>query len=165
MKLRNLLAAAALAAAFLASPAAAPAQQVDTLGVSTALWTACPGGTVRLALGNAETVSGRCGTVADGRLTVQAQDSERQIALAEVRQVWVRKSRIAEGAVFVSAVGLIAGYLIGIAGPEPVCVPGGCAEESSNGRRWRGAGIGAVVGAAAGALVGSRSTYWQQRHP
>jgi hypothetical protein len=163
MNFRHILTAAALAVTFL-FPTGARAQ-ADTTLVSTALWTACPGATVRLAVRDAETVTGRCGTVADGRLVVRADAVERQVQLTEVRSVEVRRSRIAQGAATLGVVGLLAGWVVGIPGPEPVCVVGGCIRESGYGDNGRGAGVGAVVGAGLGALVGSRLKYWQARYP
>lgn len=165
MKLKSILTAAVLAAAGFLSPGRADAQRVDTLRVSTALWTACPGGTVRLAVRSPETVIGRCGSVADGRLLVQTQDSTRQVELSEVRGLWVRKSRIAESTVLLALAGFVVGYSIGVPGEEPVCVPGGCTQESRTADNGRGAGVGVVAGAALGLIVGSRIIHWDQRYP
>lgn len=70
----------------------ADAQQADTLAVSTALWTACPGAYVRVDLRAGETGEGRRGSLEDDRRQVRFGGQDRQVRLAEVDSVWTRRS-------------------------------------------------------------------------
>ena len=155
--MRNLVIGAALTAAFfVAIPTAAQTEQADTLLLTTALWTGCPGMTVRVTTAPADTVTGKCGRVEDGRLAVQTADTTRQVQLVDVRSLEVRKSRIAESAVLLSVVGGIAGWWSGSRADETIYI-----RKVEQGRR---AGVGAVIGAAAGLFIGSRIKYWQERY-
>ncbi|HST62708.1 MAG TPA: hypothetical protein VLK84_28640 [Longimicrobium sp.] len=168
MILRSLLTAAALAATvFFAMPSAAQTAQADTTRLSTALWTECPGATVRVTTASADTVTGRCGRVQDGRLTVRVEDAEREIRFADVQTLHVRKSRMTQMTVLLSIVGTAAGWAFGLQGEERTCVPGArvCVGENRNVELARGAGVGAVVGAATGLFIGSRMKHWQPRYP
>ena len=167
MKLRNFVTAAALTVAFfVAVPAAAQMEQADTLLVSTALWTGCPGGTVRVTTAPADTITGKCGRVEDGRLVVQTSDTTRLVQLVDVRSLEVRKSRIAEGAALLAVVGGIAGWSFGLRGEKEICVPewDHCVGDNRRAEQGRGIGVGAVIGAAAGLFIGSRIRYWQERY-
>lgn len=165
--MRNFVTAAVLTVAFfVAVPAAAQTEQADTLLLTTALWTGCPGMIVRVTTSPADTVTGKCGRVADGRLAVRTADTTRHVELVDVRSLEVRKSRIAESTLLLSVVGGIVGWSFGLRGEERVCVPGApfCVEDSRRAEKGRGVGVGTVIGAAAGLLIGSRIKYWQERY-
>ena len=164
--MRNFVTAAVLTVAFfVAVPATAQTEQADTLLLTTALWTGCPGMTVRVTTAPADTVTGTCGRVDDGRLTVRTADTTRQVQLVDVRSLEVRKSRVAESTALLSVMGVIVGWSFGLRGEEEVCVPGGCVRDNRKAEQGRGAGVGAVLGAAAGLFIGSRIKYWQERYP
>jgi uncharacterized protein YbaA (DUF1428 family) len=163
----KLLTAAALAAmVFFAMPAAAQTAQADTARLSTALWTECPGATVRVTTAAADTITGRCGRVQDGRLAVRADDAVREIRFADVQALHVRKSRMTEMTLLFSLAGLAAGWSFGLPGEGQTCVPemNHCVGENRTAEKARGAGLGVVLGAAAGVFIGSRMQHWQQRY-
>ncbi len=167
MTVRFLL-AVALAAALL--PAGrADAQQADTAAVSASVWTACPGAYVRVALDTGDTLTGRCGPVADGGLQLRAAGGERQVQLTQVDSLWTRRSYLAEATVLLAVAGAAAGALLGgemetcdgAAPPDPMR---GCEVRYGFGRGGSAA-IGAVAGAGVGLLVGPRFTRWRLRFP
>jgi hypothetical protein len=160
MTLSRILAAAAVL--LVLGAGRADAQQADTLAVSTALWTACPGAYVRLDLRAGDTVEGRCGSLSDNRLQVRFEGEDREIRLAEVDSVWTRKSYVTEATVVLAVLGAATGVLAG--GEMERCGGIGCTTEYGFGRAGR-AGIGAVAGAAVGVLAGSRFTTWRRRFP
>jgi uncharacterized cupin superfamily protein len=158
----RILAPLAVVAAFLVFPTGAVAQQADTAGVSTAIWTACPGAYVRVATRAGETVTGRCGPIADGRLQVRARAEDRQIQLADVDSLWTRRSYLTEATLLLAVVGAGAGALLG--DETERCTGFGCAVEYQFGRA-ESAAIGAVAGGVLGVLIGPRITHWRQRFP
>jgi hypothetical protein len=162
MVLLRILAPLAIAAALFLFPGQAVAQQADTTGVSTAIWTACPGAHVRVATRAGETVTGRCGPIADGRLQVRVRAGERHIQLADVDSLWTRRSYLTEATLLLAVVGAGAGALLG--DETERCTGIGCTVEYQFGRA-ESAAVGAVAGAALGVLIGPRITRWRQRFP
>lgn len=151
-----------MAAAFLVPAGGAGAQQADTAHVSASVWTACPGARVRIATRAAETITGRCGPVADGRLLVRAPAGDRQIQLADVDSLWTRKSYVMEATVLLALVGAATGALT--AGEEKRCEESPCTVQYEFGTAER-AGSGAVAGAGLGLLIGRAARSSDDRAP
>ncbi|HEX5869168.1 MAG TPA: hypothetical protein VFY65_02065 [Longimicrobium sp.] len=155
---------AAILVAALGWAVPARAQAADTVAITTALWTACPGANVRLTVRSGEAVTGRCGEMGDGRLLLRAEDGERRIALIDVDSLWVQRSLQTEAAVVLAVLGGIAGGFYANSRDPGDCFAYGC-----NGERLvatlRGAAIGTVGGAALGVIVGPRLTRWRLRVP
>lgn len=142
----------------------ARAQAADTAAITSALWTACPGATIRVTVGSEAPVVGRCGVVVDGRLRVDVQGVERQIALVDVDSLWVRRSLKTEATVVFSLLGVGVGAWFANSLGIDDCAFYGCNSERLS-ETLTGGGIGGVVGAGVGLVSGSLITRWRRRHP
>jgi hypothetical protein len=152
----------ALAAALICFAPTARAQAVDTARVTTALWTACPGASVRISTPEGQVVEGRCGRVADGRLQVRG----REIPLTQVDSLWMRRSYRAETTLALAAAGTVAGLLLNGEKQEEDCIPVfGCRAREQRARDVLWGVSGAFGGAAVGLTLGSAIQTWRRVVP
>lgn len=156
---------AALLLAVLTWVAPARAQAGDTAAIRRHLSRACPGGEVRLALANADTLRGYCGFVQDDRLVVRRGTDERRVPLEQVEALWVRTRGTGSG----TRAGAVIGGL-GLAGAFMFVANGICDNGAGCGSDVLQVGaiggfLGALAGAATGGMIGSRVNGWVQRYP
>ena len=140
------------------------AQAADSSAIRAAVWTACPGGELRLATRTEGIIRGRCGGVRDGRLFVGLYADERMVNLAEIDTVWVRRRATLRGAATGGVAGGVGMGLLGLSVATAWCPSGGCARETVFIARVSTL-AGVVGGALLGAAVGHNVRFWDRRHP
>lgn len=155
---RVLLAAVALLAA-----APLHAQSADSTRAASVLSAACPGARVRLYLAG-DSLEGVCGPVLDGRLVVRRSGAERAVPLESVREVWLHERQTKRGVIIGAGAGAVVMSLAAVTLVGAFCESSNCAEDYVN-----VVPFGAVVGGAAGGLIGAGIGYltreWKRRYP
>jgi hypothetical protein len=166
-RIRTLLLAWGLVLAALA-PARAAAQTgaADTVGVRAALrhHHLCPGGTVRVAVGE-ERVQGRCDGVLDARLLVWTAGATRRLPLTEVDSLYLRRGGFDGGVRTGAIAGGVGGLLLGYVMMSSYCGDASnCGEGVLLGSLGMGA-VGSLAGMLVGGSLGSAFRTWVRVHP
>ncbi len=134
------------------------------------------GDRVRLLLATrGEPVEGRLVRVGDSGWVIRSLGDEDVIAAADVREVWVRRTRTRDATIMLGLVGMVAGGLYGLNELDglfcPVqSMPGAgvlttsyrCPDHYTEGDALVAAAAGTVLGVFCGLLVGTLSASWEQ---